>query len=119
MSHGYDSFKKLNSSGNLPEVIFTVNDRVALGAYKAAKEAGLSVPEDIGIFGFGFSEITDFFDPQLTVFNQDPRKIGLEAVKLLLNEIENKSRNKRSTIIVDGEFLWRRSVRRKVKDRKN
>lgn len=119
MSHGYDSFKKLNSSGNLPEVIFTVNDRVALGAYKAAKEAGLRVPEDIGIFGFGFSEITDFFDPQLTVFNQDPRKIGLEAVKLLLNEIENKSRNKRSTIIVDGEFLWRRSVRRKVKDRKN
>jgi LacI family transcriptional regulator len=115
MKHGFDSFKKLNSSGNLPEVIFTVNDRVALGAYKAAKEAGLNIPEDIGIFGFGFSEITDFFDPQLTVINQDPRKIGLEAIKLLINEIENENNIKRSTITVDGEFLWRKSVKRKEK----
>ncbi|HNX79514.1 MAG TPA: LacI family DNA-binding transcriptional regulator, partial [Prolixibacteraceae bacterium] len=36
---GYEAFRKLKSSGQLPEVIFTVNDRVALGAYKAAKEA--------------------------------------------------------------------------------
>ena len=52
MNDGYESFKKLISSGNLPEVVFTVNDRVALGAYKAAKEAGLRIPEDIGIFGY-------------------------------------------------------------------
>ena len=79
LKDGYESFKKLNSSGNIPEVIFTVNDRVALGAYKAAKEAGLRIPEDIGIFGFGFNEITDFFDPQLTVINQDPRKNGISG----------------------------------------
>jgi LacI family transcriptional regulator len=30
LKDGYESFKKLNSSGNLPEVIFAVNDRVAL-----------------------------------------------------------------------------------------
>jgi LacI family transcriptional regulator len=112
MKDGFESFKKLNSSGKLPEVIFTVNDRVALGAFKAAKEAGLRIPEDIGIFGFGFNEITDFFDPQLTVINQDPRKLGLEAVKLLIDEIENKNRTGRSTIIVEEEFLWRKSVRR-------
>ena len=92
LKDGYESFKKLNNLGNLPEVIFAVNDRVALGAYKAAKEAGLRIPEDIGIFGFGFNEITDFFDPQLTVINQDPRKMGMEAIKLLIDEIENKTR---------------------------
>src|SRR5664280_1779665 len=90
LKDGYDSFKKLNSLGNLPEVVFTVNDRVALGAYKAAREAGLRIPEDIGIFGYGFNEITDFFDPQLTVINQDPRKMGHEACRLLINEIEKK-----------------------------
>jgi LacI family transcriptional regulator len=112
LKDGYESFKKLNGSGKLPEIIFTVNDRVALGAYKAAREAGLRVPEDIGIFGFGFSEITDLFDPQLTVINQDPRGLGIEAVKLLIDEIESDTRRKRK-IVIDEEFLWRKSVRRK------
>lgn len=117
LKDGYESFKKLNSTGNLPEIIFTVNDRVALGVYKAAKEAGLRIPEDIGIVGYGFSETTDFFDPPLTVINQDPRRIAVEAVKLLINEIENmgKSAKSRSSIIIDEEFLWRKSVKRRIK----
>jgi LacI family transcriptional regulator len=110
LKDGYESFKKLNSSGNLPEVIFTVNDRVALGAYKAAKEAGLNIPADIGIFGYGFNEITDFFDPQLTVINQDPRKMGLEAIKLIINEIENETISGKTSIFIEEEFLWRKSV---------
>lgn len=115
LKDGYESFKKLNSLGNLPEVIFTVNDRVALGAYKAAKEAGLRIPEDIGILGYGFNEITDFFDPQLTLINQDPRKMGLEAVKLLISEIEQKTKKGQNKILIEEEFLWRKSVKRKLK----
>jgi LacI family transcriptional regulator len=112
LKDGYESFRKLNSSGILPEIIFAVNDRVALGAYKGAKEAGLRIPEDIGIFGFGFNEITDFLDPQLTVINQDPRKIGNAAMKLLLDEIGEKS-PPGNTVIIDEEFLWKKSVKRK------
>jgi LacI family transcriptional regulator len=115
LKDGYESFKKLNRSGDLPEVIFTVNDRVALGAYKAAKEAGLRIPEDIGIFGFGFNEITDFFDPQLTVINQDPRKMGFQAIKLLISEIEKETKPGQSIIYIEEEFLWKNSVKRKVK----
>jgi LacI family transcriptional regulator len=109
---GYESFKKLLRLGNLPEVVFTVNDRVALGAYKAVKEAGLRIPEDIGIFGYGFNEITEFFDPQLTVINQDPRKMGLEACKLLINEIEKKISGGQTRMLIEEEFLWRKSVKR-------
>jgi LacI family transcriptional regulator len=108
---GYESFRKLNSLGNLPEIVFTVNDRVALGAYKAAKEAGLLIPDDIGIFGYGFNEITDSFDPQLTIINQDPRKMGLEACKLLINEIEKKIPGGQTRICIEEEFLWRKSVK--------
>ena len=111
---GYESFKKLNSLGNLPEIIFTVNDRVALGAYKAAKEAGLRIPDDIGVFGYGFNEITDFFDPQLTVINQDPRKMGLEAANLLISEIEDETKRGKTHLLIDEEFLWRRSVKQRV-----
>ena len=118
LKDGYEAFKKMNSSGSLPEIIFTVNDRVALGAYKAAKEAGLRIPEDVGIFGFGFNEITDFFDPQLTIINQDPRKMGFEAVKLLINEIAKKTKNDQTKIFIEEEFLWRKSVKRQAKKNK-
>jgi LacI family transcriptional regulator len=113
VTDGYESFKKLNTLGDLPEIIFTVNDRVALGAYKAAKDVGLRIPEDIGIFGYGFNEITDFFDPQFTVINQDPRRMGLEACQLLLDEIEDKPQQGKSKILLEEEFLWRKSVKRK------
>lgn len=112
LKDGYESFRKIIASGNLPEIVFTVNDRVALGAYRAAKEAGLKIPDDIGILGYGFSEITDFFDPQLTVINQDPRKMGQESVKLLIAEIENEGKKVSRKILIDEEFLWRKSVRR-------
>ena len=111
LKDGYESFKKLYRSGTLPEVIFTVNDRVALGAYNAAKESGLRIPDDIGVFGFGFNEITDFFDPQLTVINQDPRKMGLEAIKLLINEIGNGNGIHHTEMLIEEEFLWRKSVK--------
>jgi DNA-binding LacI/PurR family transcriptional regulator len=78
-------------------------------------EAGLRIPEDIGIFGYGFSEITDFFNPQLTVINQDPRKLGQEAIKLLISEIENKTNKKKTILTIEEEFLWRGSVKRNLK----
>jgi len=115
LKDGYESFRKLNSSGILPELIFAVNDRVALGAYKAAKEAGLRIPEDIGIFAFGFCEVTDMFDPQLTVINQDPRKMGTEAVKLLISYIDSESEVVNTKILIEEEFLWRKSVKRNLK----
>jgi LacI family transcriptional regulator len=114
LNDGYESFKRLNSSCNLPEIIFAVNDRVALGVYKAAKEAGLRIPEDIGIFGYGFKETTDFFDPQMTIINQDPRKLAIEAIKILINEIDNKPKY-HNKILIEEEFLWRKSVKRKIK----
>lgn len=114
LKDGYDSFRKLIATCNIPEVIFTVNDRVALGAYKAAKEAGLRIPEDIGIFGFGFSEVTDMFDPQLTVINQDPRKMGKEAIKLLIREIEDENHIGNNKFLIEEEFLRRNSVALRV-----
>lgn len=115
LKDGQNSFMKLLALGDLPEIIFTVNDRVALGAYIAARESGIKIPSDIGIMGYGFSETTDIFNPPLAVINQDPRKMGLEACKLLINEIENKIRNGKNIIYIEEEFLWRKSVNRKLK----
>jgi LacI family transcriptional regulator len=110
LQDGYDSFMKLFTMGELPEVIFTVNDRVALGTYKAARECGIKIPSDLGVFGYGFSETTDLFQPPLTIINQDPRKMGQQAIALLLDLIDNKSGAKPENVILNEEFLWRKSI---------
>jgi LacI family transcriptional regulator len=115
---GYDSFMKLFQNGELPEIVFTVNDRVALGAYKAASECSIKIPSGIGIFGYGFIETTDMFQPPLTVINQDPRKMGRQAIALLLDMIDNKIIRKPSDIYIEEEFLWKKSLLRKVKGRR-
>jgi LacI family transcriptional regulator len=110
---GYNSFMKLFQQGELPELIFTVNDRVALGAYKAAGECGIKIPSEIGIFGYGFNETTDMFLPPLTVINQNPRKMGQQAIALLMDIIDNNVSGKPADINIEEEFLWKKSIHRK------
>jgi LacI family transcriptional regulator len=110
---GYQSFKKLLETGGLPEIILAVNDSVALGAYKAIRKAGLDIPGDIGIIGYGFSETAQLFSPSLTIINQDPRKMGLIAANTLIDEILEEEKSEPLSIIIDENFQWKTSVMRK------
>ena len=107
---GYNAFMKLYCSGILPEIIFTVNDRAALGVYHAAKEVGVKIPEDIGIAAFGFNEIAQTFTPPLSIINQNPRKIGFAAANMLIERIESKNIDKKNQMTIEEEFLWNNSI---------
>jgi len=112
LKDGQSSFMKLLTLDDLPEIIFTVNDRVALGAYLAARDKGMKIPSDIGIMGYGFSETTDIFTPPLAVINQDPRKMGRISAQTLIDEINNKLTEKPVRICIEEEFLWKKSLKR-------
>lgn len=110
---GYNALMKLFKSKNLPEIIFTVNDRVALGVYKAAAEAGLRIPDNIGVLGFGFSDTAQTFTPSLSVINQDPRKVGGSATELLIELIKNPGTEKSRNVIIEEGILWNDSMIKK------
>lgn len=109
---GYQAFMKLYHQKNLPEIIFAVNDRVALGAYHAAREVGLNIPEDIGMVAYGFNETVQNFSPPLAVINQDPRKLGRTAADKLIEEI-NQPVMDNQDIEIEEEFFWNNSIKRK------
>jgi len=112
LNDGYHSFMKLYERHNLPEIVLAVNDRVALGAYKAIRELGLRVPEDIGVVGFGFTETAEMFNPPLCVISQDPRKMGHLAANRLMDEIQSSSVSGEE-IRIDETFQWNSSVKQK------
>ncbi|UII30767.1 LacI family transcriptional regulator [Fulvivirga ulvae] len=79
---------QLLNSDNPPDAMFAINDRAALGVMKAAKEKGLRIPQDFAIAGFSNWEFTAMTDPAITTVDQPGFKMGQEAAKLLIREIE-------------------------------
>lgn len=95
----------------MTEVIMTVNDRVAIGAYKAIRKLGLNIPEDVGIIGYGFSETAQLFSPSFDYYQSDPRKMGQLAVNSLIDEILLEEKlEKYLSIDIDEDFQWKNSV---------
>ena len=107
---GITAFEKLKSVGELPEIILAVNDRVASGAYKAIRKAGLKIPDDLGIIAFGFYETAHLFSPTLSIINQDPRKMGGMAINQLIDEIQGASGNSHTQLLIEENFLWQTSI---------
>jgi len=107
---GIRAFEKLKATGELPELILAVNDRVASGAYKAIRKSGLKIPDDIGILGYGLGDTARLFSPTLSVIDQDPRKMGRIAANLLIDEIQGISKNSHTEILIDVDFQWNTSI---------
>lgn len=67
-----------------PTAIFAANDRSALAVLEVAAERGLSVPEDLSVIGFDNVPESALCDPPLTTVEQPIRRMGHDAVTLLL-----------------------------------
>ncbi|MQY14757.1 HTH-type transcriptional repressor CytR [Streptomyces sp. RB5] len=67
--------------------VVCASDMMALGAVRAARQRGLSVPEDVSVVGFDDSPLIAFTDPPLTTIRQPVTAMGQAAVRALLEEI--------------------------------
>ena len=93
-----------------PTAIFALNDLMALGALRAAAEAGYSVPRDLAVVGYDNLELTRFTNPPLTTISQPKKEVGAQAVNLLVDRISQKSRPP-SRLVLAPELIIRRSTK--------
>jgi DNA-binding LacI/PurR family transcriptional regulator len=63
------------------------SDLMALGAIRAARRAGLQVPDDVSVVGYDDSPLIAFTDPPLTTVRQSVQAMSEAAVRALLDEI--------------------------------
>jgi DNA-binding LacI/PurR family transcriptional regulator len=63
------------------------SDLMALGAIRAARRAGLRVPDDVSVVGYDDSPLIAFTDPPLTTVRQSVQAMSEAAVRALLDEI--------------------------------
>jgi DNA-binding LacI/PurR family transcriptional regulator len=68
--------------------IICASDPLALGAMRAVRRAGLSVPGDVSVVGYDDSALMNYTDPPLTTVRQPFEAIGRAAVAMLASQIE-------------------------------
>ncbi|RNA66647.1 LacI family DNA-binding transcriptional regulator [Alteribacter keqinensis] len=91
---GYEAMQNILALGEKrPSAVFVSGDNMALGALKACKEAGVSVPDDLSIVGFDDIEISKHITPALTTVRQDTDLIGKKASEVLVHQINTRSRD--------------------------
>jgi LacI family transcriptional regulator len=65
--------------------LICLNDRLAMGAYQAAAEVGLRIPEDLSVVAFDDSDLASWLRPPLTSVALPHFELGRRAVELLLD----------------------------------
>ncbi|GAA0287234.1 LacI family transcriptional regulator [Gracilibacillus halotolerans] len=106
---GYEAMNRLLALDEVPTAVFASGDIMAMGAIKAIKDAGLTVPDDVSIVGFDDIELAKHITPSLTTIRQNTELIGKKAADLLINQINNKDEDY-SAVMLPVELIVREST---------
>ena len=86
--HGYDAALPVLVKGGV-DAIVCANDELASGVYRAAAEAGRSIPDEVAVTGWDDVNIALHLYPRLTTVRQPLRSLGATAGRLLFGQMES------------------------------
>ena len=85
---GAEAMRDMIDAGVSFDAVFGLNDALALGAMRVAQVAGLRVPEDVMFIGFDGLDETKYSLPTLSTIDPGRDEIADNAVRLLVQRIE-------------------------------
>jgi len=97
-----------------PDAIFAIRYSDAFDIMTALKRRGLRIPADVAIAGFGDEPLAGMLEPGLTTVDLHPHRIGQQAARLFLEQIQQKELFHPRTYVIQGDLIIRKSS---LKDR--
>jgi DNA-binding LacI/PurR family transcriptional regulator len=112
--YAYIATQELLNMKKRPDAIFTISDRMAIGAMLAIKEKGLRMPQDIGLVGFNNEPVVSLVTPGISSVDQPAFEMGKMAAKLFIETVHNN--NDMSTVeeVLKPKLILRESSQRMV-----
>jgi LacI family transcriptional regulator len=89
---GFAGAQELLELEDPPTALFAASDEAALGAFEAARQAGLRVPEDLSVVGFDDTLLARWASPKLTTVRQPLHAMGEMAVERAITLLAGWSR---------------------------
>ncbi len=108
IKHGYAMTMELLAQAERPDAIFTSNSLLTAGAFRAIRDCGLAIPNEIALVGFDETTWGTLVAPPITLIAQPTEEIGLTATELLFQRINEPKRSPK-TVILKGKLLVRGS----------
>ncbi len=107
---GYKPMQALLEKSRDFTAIFCFNDIAAIGAIRALKDAGCSVPGDVSVVGFDDILSAAYATPSLTTVRQPLMEMGQRGAQILLERIGNRAKEYSSEITMMPELVIREST---------
>ena len=82
---GYAAAAALLAGPDRPTAVIASSDLQAMGVYRAAREAGLSIPRDVSVVGFDDLPAAAWVDPPLTTVHRPLADMAATAAEIALN----------------------------------
>lgn len=101
------ALRNLIKSGKIDALVFATNS-ISIQALKVIHQLKIKVPQELGIISFDESEVFDFFYSPVTYIKQDMQAIGENAVKVVLQNIDDNKKNN-IEIVVPTTIIVRES----------
>lgn len=105
MYGGYTAAKRLLGRTRFT-CLFCISDIMALSAYRAICEHGLSIPEDVSVVGFDGIEFGRYATPSLATVGQPDERMARESVRILMNALQRNAAHEHLVFpatFLDGE----------------
>ncbi len=93
-----------------PTALFALNDDMAIGAYEAILEAGLRVPGDVALLGFGNSDLTSIAGVGISTIDLRKYEIGRASVEILVDRIEGRPPKAPRQVVLEPRLVVRPST---------
>jgi DNA-binding LacI/PurR family transcriptional regulator len=110
IEESYNLMTELLTSGETIDAVAAASDKMAIGAMRAIREFGLTIPDDISIIGFDNLETANFVTPRLTTVNYPKEELGRLAVRILSENITGKSICKGKKMVLPSTLVIRDSI---------
>lgn len=105
---GYRAGLELLAGPGRPTAVFAGADVAAMGVFRAARELGLRIPEDVSLAGYNNTEVAALAPVQLTSVDQAGDLMGRTAARLLLQRLDGRTRS--VTVTVAPSLVARRTT---------
>lgn len=104
----------LTNDETRPDSFLFATNSLAINGLKEISKRKLTVPKDLGVICFDETEAFDFFYCPLTYINQSTDRIGKEAVRILMQQLESSDKKtveriNTAQLVIDAKLVIQKS----------
>jgi LacI family transcriptional regulator len=110
----YNAMRRLWDKGLQFTAVFCANDEMAIGVYRACRERGVRIPDQMAVVGVDNERISQFLMPPLSTIDQPKFEMGRTIADHLIRHMNGESLDDRRVTVLPSKLIIRQSSLSKV-----